>query len=88
MTSIPHDRYSRDDSGEIAAHGMGKGDVAHDSPPEEGADASFRAVEKLIGHQDIEGPVILFETAHSARGENPLHAKDLEPVDIRAEVQL
>ncbi len=55
---------------------------------EERADAAFRAIEELIGHEDVERPVLLLEAADRARRQDPLDAEHLEAVDVRAEVEL
>src|SRR5256885_7016050 len=67
---------------------MRKGDVRNDAAAEKRADPALRAVEELIGDDDVERLVFLFQAADGARRENTLHAEHLEPVDVRPEVQL
>src|SRR5262249_50202589 len=61
--------------------------VRDQAPPEERADAPLRSIEELIGHDDVERLVLLFEAADRAGRNDPLDPEQLEAVDIRAEVQ-
>src|SRR5439155_18277323 len=71
-----------------AADRMREPDVRDQPAAEKRADASPRPIEELIWHDDVEWLVLFFEAADSARRENPLDAEHLEPVNIRAEVEL
>ena len=48
----------------------------------------LRAIEELIRDQDVERLVLFLQAADRARRQNPLDAEHLEPVDVRAEIQL
>ncbi len=63
-------------------------DMRHQTTPEKRADAALRAVEKLIGHHDVERSVLLLQTAHRTGRQDALDAEDLEAVDIGAEIEL
>ncbi len=76
------------DLGELGADGMRERDVRGEAVAEERADATLRSIEKLIRHDDVERRVFLLEAADRARRNNPLHAKQLEAEDVRAEVEL
>ena len=67
---------------------MRESDVRDQAATEERADAPPGPIEELIGHEDIERPVLLFQTADGARRQDPLHAQHFEAVDVRTEVQL
>src|SRR5476651_2480387 len=73
---------------QLATERMGKTHVPDDPVSEERADARLRAIEELIGHEQVERFVFLFQAADSARRDNPLYAEDLEAVDVGAEVEL
>src|SRR5205814_10123021 len=63
-------------------------DVRHQTAAEKRRDASFRPVEELVGNQQIERTIYVFQRADRARREDVLHAKLLEAEDVGAEVQL
>ena len=67
---------------------MRERDVRDEPAAEERADAPLRAIEELIGHDDVERLVLLLQAADRARRQDPLDAEHLEAVDVRAEVQL
>ena len=67
---------------------MRERDVRDDAAAEERADAPLRAIEELIGHDDVERLVFLLQAADRARRQDPLDAEHLEAVDVGAEVQL
>ena len=67
---------------------MRERDVRDEAAAEEGADASLRPIEELIGHDDVERLVFLLQAADGARRQDALDAEHLEAVDVRAEVQL
>ena len=73
---------------EHAADRVRERHVRHQAAAEEGADPPLRAIEELIGHDDVERRVFLLQAADRARRQDPLDAEHLEPVDVRAEVQL
>src|SRR4026208_2436711 len=72
----------------MAAHRMRNGAGRHEPPAEERADAAPRAIEKLIGHQNVERPVFFLQAADRARRQDALDAEHLEAVDVGAEIQL
>ena len=76
------------DLGELGADGMRECDVRGEAVAEKRADATLRSIEELIRHDDVERRVFLLEAADRARRNNPLHAKELEAEDVRAEVEL
>ena len=76
------------DPRQVAAQRVREGDVRDEPAAEERADAPFRAIEELIGHDDVERLVFLLQAADRARRQDPLDAEHLEAVDVRAEVQL
>ena len=70
------------------AERMREADVRDEPVAEERADAPARAIEELIGNDEIERLVVLAQAADRARRQDPLDAEHLEAVDVRAEVQL
>ena len=72
----------------VGAERMREGDVRDEAAAEEGADAPLRPIEELVGHENVERPVLLLQAADRARRQNPLDAEHLEAVDVRAKVQL
>ena len=54
---------------------------------EEGRNAAARAIEKLIGNDEIERPKLFFERSNSAQRKNALYAERLHAIDVRAEIQ-
>ena len=54
---------------------------------EEGRDAAARAVEELVGDDEIERAMLFLERADGAEGDDALHAERFHAVDIGAEVQ-
>src|SRR3989338_6742521 len=73
---------------QLAAQRMREGDVRHQATSEERADAAFRAIEELIGDEDVERFVFFLQAADLARREDALDAQHLEAVDVGAEIQL
>src|SRR5687768_13760208 len=67
---------------------MRKRHVRSDAVAEKCADAALRAIEELIGHDDVERRILLLEAADSAGGDDPLDAQQFEPEDIGAKVEL
>ena len=67
---------------------MRKRDVRGQPAAEERADASPGPIEELIRNHDVGGFVLLLEAADGAGGEDVLHAEQLHPEDVGAEVQL
>ena len=67
---------------------IGEADVGHQAFAEEGGDAAARAVEELIGDDEIERPVLLLERSHRAERDDALHAQRLHAVDVGPEIQL
>src|SRR5476649_1220385 len=76
------------DARQYAAHRMGKRHVRDKPVAEEGADPTLRPIEKLVGHEHVEWPVLFLQASDRARRKNTLHTEPLEPVDVGAEVQL
>jgi hypothetical protein len=71
-----------------AAERVREPDVSNDAIAEERAHAVPGAVEELAGHDEIRGFDVFAETPDRAGRQDPLHTELLEPVDVRAEVQL
>ena len=71
-----------------AAERMREADVRDQAVAEERADAPARAIEELIGNDEVERLVVLAQAADGARRQDPLDAEQLEAVDVGAEVQL
>ena len=67
---------------------MREPDVRHQPAAEERRDPPARAVEELVGNDEVQRLVFLLQAADGARREDVLDAERLEPVDVRAEVQL
>ena len=67
---------------------MREADVRDEPVAEEGADAAARAIDELIGNDEIERRVLLFQAADRARRQDAFDAERLEAVDVGAEVQL
>jgi len=67
---------------------MGERDVGDEAPPKKGADPAPRAVEELVGHEDVERLVLLLQAPDGAGREDSLDPERLEPVDVGAKVQL
>ena len=67
---------------------MREADVRDDAVAEERADAALRAIEELIGDEQIERRVFFFQAPDRARRQQPLDAERLEAVDVRAEIQI
>ena len=76
------------DRRQIAADRMRERNVRDEATAEERADAALGPIEELIGHDDVERPVLLPQAADGAGRQDPLDAEHLEAVDIGAEVQL
>ena len=54
---------------------------------EEGGDAAARAIEELIGDDEVERPVFFLERADRAERDDALDAQRLHAVDVGAEVE-
>ena len=76
------------DRRQIGAERVGERDVRDQAAAEERADAPLRAIEELVGHDDVERRVFVLEAADRARRDDALDAEHLEAVDVGAEVQL
>ncbi len=61
--------------------------MSYDSVAEEGVDAMTRAIEELVGDDEVEGFVLFLERSDGRDGDNALDAELLEPVNIGAEVE-
>ena len=75
-------------AGQLCAERVRERDVRHNPAAEKRADAPFRPIEKLVGHEDVERPVFVLQAANRARRENPFDAEQLESENVRAEIQL
>jgi hypothetical protein len=62
--------------------------VADETFAKKRADAPARAIEKLIGHDEVERPEILTQAAHGARRQDPFDAQQLESKNVGPEVEL
>src|SRR5574337_1140043 len=60
----------------------------HEATPEEGADPPPRAIKELIRNDNIQRREVLAHAAHRRGGDYPLRAQELEPEDVRPEIQL
>ena len=67
---------------------MREADVRDQPAAEERRDAAARAIEELIGNDEVERLVLLLQAADRARREDVLDAERLEAEDVGAEVQL
>ena len=70
------------------AERMGETHMGDEAVAEEGRHASLRSIEELIRDHEVERFVLFLETPHRARREDVLDAKQLEAVDVRAEIEL
>ena len=75
------------DPGEVGTDRMREPHVRDEAAAEERTDPPFRAIDELVRDQDVERLVLFLEAADGAGREDPLHAEDLESVDIGAEIQ-
>ena len=76
------------DGRERPAKRVREADVRDEPPAEERADAPLRAIEELVGHEDVERPVLLLEAADGARRQQALDAEHLEAEDVRPVIEL
>src|SRR5207253_10574235 len=76
------------DAAQNPAEWMRKADVPDEAASEEAAGPPLRAVEELIGNDDVGRFVCLFEAADRAGRENEFDAERLHAEDVRAEIQL
>jgi hypothetical protein len=72
----------------LGADWMGERHVSGQPVSEKRADSRFRAIEKLIGHDDVERRVFLLQTADRTRRDDALNTQQLESKNIRTEVEL
>ena len=75
------------DARKLQADRVGKTDMRDDAVTKEGRDPRLCAIVKLIRQDDIERPVLLFERADGARGDDPLHTELFEAINVGAEVE-
>src|SRR5687767_5547387 len=73
---------------ELRANGVCEGHMRGEPAAEKRADAALRAVEELVGYDNVERRVFLFQAADRTRRNDPLDAEHLEAEYVRAEVQL
>ena len=73
---------------QLRAERVRKSDVRDNSAAEECADTPFGPIEKLIRHEDIERAVFVLEAADRAGRQDTFNAEQLEPENVRAEIQL
>src|SRR5574337_1558969 len=59
-----------------------------ETTPEESTDPSLRAIKELIRNDNIQRREVLAHAAYRRGGDYPLHAQELEPEDVRPEIQL
>jgi hypothetical protein len=76
-----------DNVDQLRADGISEGNVRDQAAAEKGIDAMSRAVEKLIRNDEIERLVPFLERSHGGDGNDALHSKLLEAMDIGTEVQ-
>src|ERR1017187_6295983 len=67
---------------------MREADMRHQSIAEERRRAAPRAIEELIGDDELERAVLLLERTHGAQRNDALYAQHPEAPDVGAEVQL
>ena len=67
---------------------MREPDVRHQAAAEERRDPPARAVEELVGNDEVHRLVFLLQAADRARRQDVLDAERLEAVDVGPEVQL
>ena len=72
----------------LFANRMPEGDVCNQSLAEECIDAMARAVDELLGNNEIKRTMLFLQRSDSRQRNDALHAKLLESVDVGAEVQL
>ena len=76
-----------DDTGKLSADGVGETDVGDDAVAEERVDAVAGTVEELVGDDEVERLVLLFERSDGGDGDDALDAELLESVNIGTEVE-
>ena len=67
---------------------VGEGDMRDDAVAEVGVSAVARPIDELVREDDVGRRVRLFHRPDRAGGEDRVHAERLEPVDVRAVVDL
>src|SRR5207253_10475127 len=76
-----------DNARQFPTYGIGKGDVGHDSAPEESIDAMARAIEELVGNHELKWLVIILQRPYRRHRNDPLDSQLLEAMSVRAEIQ-
>ena len=64
------------------AERFGKTDVGHNAFAEKGVDPLAGAVDKLVRYHQIQGSEVLFQAAHRADRNEPLHPQGFQGVDV------
>ncbi len=77
-----------DDVRELWADWVGEADVGNEAFTEEGGDASARAVEELIGDDEVERAMFFLERSDSAKRDDAFNAEGFHAVNVGTEVQL
>src|SRR5687768_1394995 len=72
----------------LRADRMRERHVRRETAAEKCADAAVRAIEELIGHDDVERRIFVLQAANGTGRDDPVGTKQLEPEDVRAKVEL
>jgi hypothetical protein len=75
-----------DDAREISANGIAKRNMRNNSIAEKRVDAMPRAVEELIGDDELQRLMLFLERSDSGNGYDALHAELFEAMNIGAEI--
>ncbi len=73
---------------QIAANRLGEPDMRHDAVAEEGVDAMPRAIDELIGDNEVQRPMLFLQRADGRERQNALDAKLLHAMNVGAIVDL
>src|SRR6202021_2225681 len=68
----------------MRASGLVEADVSHDAATEKCGDSQARAIEELVGDEEIERRQIIAQRAYRAYGNNSFRAEQLHREDVRA----
>src|ERR1700722_7412368 len=71
----------------LVADGFAKTYMRHHSIPEKRIDAVPRAVEELVGNDEIERLMLFLQRAYGRYRDNALYSQLFEAVNVRAEIQ-
>src|SRR5437899_7882399 len=74
-------------AGEFRADGICEGNVGDNAIAKKSIDAMARAVEELIGDDELHRLVLFLERADCGNGNNTLHSEMLKAINVRAKIQ-